>query len=164
VTVPGRSLAPILALVCTLVACGDQSGDDTVAPATEPPESQPTLTGEITDVVPFEPVTEDCVQPGTADPDAPVSSDDSPFCSDPEAAPLGTVLVEEDPSAASGDTKISFTVDRDTLLLAERSGTHDPLSFGDLDTGMAVAAWADGAIAESYPAQARAAAIVVRPS
>ena len=44
------------------------------------------------------------------------------------------------------------------------NGTVEPLSFADLADGMSVAAWADGPIAESYPAQAMASAIVVRPS
>jgi hypothetical protein len=160
-----RAIAAIAVGAVVLVGCGGPTEDsDTAIPATEPPATGPTIAGSITEVVPFEPVSEGCVEPDPdADPDSPVSSDSSPVCSDPDTAPLGTVLVEEDPQAASGSNKISFTVDDSTTLLIESSGAHDPLSFADLAEGMAVDAWADGPIAESYPSQARAAAIVVRP-
>ncbi|HEY9378800.1 MAG TPA: hypothetical protein VIQ02_17115 [Jiangellaceae bacterium] len=159
-----RVVAAGLVALATLVACGNQSDGDTAVPATEPPSTEPTIVGVITEVVPFEPVTEDCVEPDPdADPDSPVDSDESPLCTDPETAPLGTVLVEEDPTAESGDSKISFTIDRDTTLLTEGTGSADPLSYADLADGMSVSAWADGPIMESYPAQASAAAIVVRP-
>jgi hypothetical protein len=160
-----RRAAALLAALVVVVGCGNQSGDATAIPATEPPTTEPTIVGLITDVVPFEPVTGDCVTPEPdTDPDSPVSSDDSPFCTDPDTAPVGTVLVEEDPAGTSGDSKISFTIGRDTTVLSESSRSPDPLSFADLAEGMTVAAWADGPIMESYPAQATAAAIVVRPS
>jgi hypothetical protein len=159
----GRWAAVIAALV-VLAGCGTQSGEDTATPATEPPATDPTIVGFITEVVRFEMVTEDCVPPDPdPDPDAPVSNDDPAVCTDPETAPLGTVLVEEDPAAASGDSKISFTIDDDTALLMQRPGSAELMSFAELAGGMPVDAWADGPIAESYPAQARAAAIVVRP-
>ena len=160
-----RSALGLFAALVAVIACGNQSDDDTAVPATEPPTTEPTIVGIITDVVPLEPVTGDCVAPDPdGDPDAPVSSDDSPFCTDPDTAPLGTVLVEEEPAEPSGDSKISFTIGRDTTLLSESSGSAGPLSFADLSEGMAVTAWADGPIMESYPAQATAAAIVVRLS
>jgi hypothetical protein len=159
-----RLAVVVLVALGALWACGNQPSDDIAVPANVPPGTDPTIVGFITDVMPFEPVTEDCVDPDpNAEPDSPVSSDETPVCSDPEIAPLGTVLVEEDPSAVSGDNKISFTVGRDTALLTENSGSYGPLRFDDLVDGMAVSAWADGAIAESYPAQATAAAMVVRP-
>ena len=161
----GRLVAAVVVAAISLVGCGDQPDDDIAGPATEPPATDPTVVGFVTDVVPFEPITDGCVEPDPdADPDAPVSSDDEPVCSDPATAPLGTVLVEEDPAAVSGSNKISFTVDSATTLLIESSGAHDPLSFADLADGMAATGWADGPITESYPAQARAAAIVVRPN
>jgi Protein of unknown function (DUF3221) len=161
----GRVVAVLIAAFVGLGACGSQSGGGTAVPPTEPPRADPTIVGFITDVTPFEPVTEDCVElDRDADPDSPVSSDDPPVCTDPDTAPLGSVLVEENPAASEGDNKISFTVNRDTILLSESSGSHDSLSFADLADGMTVTAWADGAVAESYPAQATAAAIVVRPS
>jgi hypothetical protein len=161
----GRVVAVVIAALVGLGACSTQSGGGTAAPATEPPRTDPTIVGFITEVMPFEPVTTDCVEPDRdADPDSSVSSDDPPVCTDPDTAPLGTVLVEEDPTASEGDNKISFTVDTDTILLSETSGSNVSLSFADLAEGMTVTAWADGAVAESYPAQATAAAIVVRPS
>ena len=162
----GQSVAAVLIAVLSLVSCGDQADDDVAGPASEPPATDPTVVGFVTDVVPFEPITDGCIEPDPdADPDAPVSSDDPPVCSDPATAPLGTVLVEEVPAApSSGSNKISFTVDSDTTLLIETSSAHDPLSFADLADGMAVTGWADGPVMESYPAQARAAAIVVRPN
>jgi hypothetical protein len=162
----GQSAAAVVVVVVvSLVSCGDQSNDDIAVPATAPPATDPTVVGFVTDVMPFEPITDGCVEPDPdADPDAPVSSEDQPVCSDPATAPLGTVLVEEDPAAASGSNKISFTVDSGTTLLIESSGAHDPLSFADLADGMAVTGWADGPVMESYPAQAHAAVIVVRPN
>jgi hypothetical protein len=161
----GQSVAAALIAVLSLVSCGHRADDDVTGPATEPPAADPTMVGFVTDVVPFEPVTDGCVEPDPdADPDAPVSNDDPPVCSDPATAPLGTVLVEEDPAVTSGGNKISFTVDSDTTLLIETSSAHDPLSFADLADGMAATGWADGPIMESYPAQARAAAIVVKPN
>jgi hypothetical protein len=160
----GLAAAALVALG-GLIACGSQPGGDAAVPGSAPPGTEPTIVGFITDVSRFEPVTEDCIEPDPdADPDSPVSSDDTPVCSDPETAPVGIILVEEDPSAPSGDNKISFTVDRDTVLLTESSGSYGPLHFDDLAGGMAVSAWADGAIAESYPAQATAAAVLVRLS
>jgi hypothetical protein len=156
-----RILVALVALVA-IAGCGNQSDGDSVVPSTEPPESDPTIVGVITELVPFEPLADDCIEPDpNADPDSPVSSDGTPFCSNSETAPLGTVLVEENP-VASGDSKISFTVRRSTTLLNESAGSYDPLSFADLVDGATVFAWADGAVAESYPAQATAAAIVVR--
>jgi Protein of unknown function (DUF3221) len=161
----GRVVAVVIAALVGLGACGTQPGGGTAAPATEPPRTDPTIVGFITEVMPFEPVTTDCVEPERdADPDSSVSSDDPPVCTDPDTAPLGTVLVEEDPTASEGDNKISLTVDTDTILLSETSGSNVSLSLADLTEGMTVTAWADGAVAESYPAQATAAAIVVRPS
>ena len=157
------SVAAVCVAVIVLVGCGDQSGNDSATPATDSPATDPTIVGVITEVVPFAPITEDCTD---SDPDSPVSSDDVPVCSDPDTAPLGTVLVEQDAAAETGEYKISFTVGRNTTLLIERpdNGSAEPLSFADLADGMSVAAWADGPIAESYPAQAMAAAIVVRPT
>jgi hypothetical protein len=161
----GRILAVLLSVAVMLAGCGDRSDDDVAVPATEPPATEPTVVGFVTDVVPFEPITDGCAEPDPdADLDAPVSTDDLPVCSDPATAPLGTVLVEEDPAAPSGSNKISFTVDSGTTLLIESSGEHDPLTFSDLADGMAVTGWADGPVMESYPAQARAAAIVVWPN
>ena len=155
-------LAVTFALLLAATGCGTQTGDGTTVPASEPPAVEPTVVGIITQVAPFEPVTEGCVEPDArAEPDAPVSSDDPPICTDPDSSVLGTVLVEEDPTAASGDVKVSFAIKNGTALLAQRGETYEEISFGDLVEGKTVSAWADGAIMESYPAQATAAAIVL---
>jgi len=165
--ITGPSVAAVFVAVIVLVGCGDQPGTDSAAPATDSLATDPTIVGVITEVVPFAPITEDCIDADPdADPDSHVSSDDVPVCSDPDTAPLGTVLVEQDAASHTGENKISFTIGRNTTLLIEShdNGTVEPLSFADLADGMSVAAWADGPIAESYPAQAMAAAIVVRPT
>lgn len=150
------------AVVLVVAGCGDQAGGGTALPSAEPPSSDPTVIGVITAVAPFEPVTEDCVEPDPqAEPDSSVSSDDPPVCSDPDTPLLGYVLVEEDPGAASGDTKVSFAIEEGTALLDRLGETYEPVSFADLVEGTTVSAWADGAIMESYPAQATASAIVV---
>ena len=151
-----------LAVLLAAVACGDQADDGTVVPATEPPSTDPTVVGVITHVEPFEPVTENCVEADPrADPDTSVSSDDPEVCSDPDTPLLGTVLVEEDPNSASGDTKVSFAIQAGTALLERRGAIYEPVSFADLVEGTTVSGWAEGAIMESYPAQATASAIVV---
>jgi hypothetical protein len=151
-----------LAVLLAAAGCGDATGGGTVAPATAPPSTDPTVVGVITQLEPFEPVTEDCVEADLrADPDTSVSSDDPPVCSDPDTPLLGTVLVEEDPDSASGDTKISFAIETGTALLERRGETYEPVSFADFVVGTRVSGWADGAIMESYPAQATASAIVV---
>jgi hypothetical protein len=153
-----------LAVVLVVAACGDRTGDGAAvgSPIAEPPSADPTVMGVITAVDPFEPVTENCVEPDTqADPDAPVSSEDTPVCSDPDTPLLGHVLVEEDPRAASGDVKVRFAVEEGTALLNRVGETYEPVSFLDLVEGVTVSAWADGAIMESYPAQATASVIVL---
>jgi hypothetical protein len=152
-----------LAVVLVVAGCGNRTGDGTAVPSpvAAPPSADPTVVGVITAVDPFEPVTENCVEPDPqADPDSSVSSEDPPVCSDPDSPLLGHVLVEEDPGAASGDVKISFAIEAGTALLNPVGETYEPVSFADVVEGTTVSAWADGAIMESYPAQATAAAIV----
>ncbi|MGH8777204.1 MAG: hypothetical protein ACRDWI_19380 [Jiangellaceae bacterium] len=154
--------AAVVVVLAVLAACGDLT-PDVAAPATQPPESEPDIVGFVTDVAPFVPVTEDCAEPDPdADPDTSVSSDDPPVCTDPDTPILGSVLVEEEPSSISGDRKISFTVERDTTLLVERGVGYESVSFADLEEGQPVAAWSTGPIAESYPEQGEALAIVIR--
>ncbi|MDP9456926.1 MAG: YobA family protein [Actinomycetota bacterium] len=85
-----------------------------------------------------------------------------------EASVLGTVtdvsgsvvLVEEDPSAESGD-KGYFTVTDDTQITLQRDGASAPAAFEDLAVGQLVEAAYDGAVAESYPTQGNAASIAI---
>jgi hypothetical protein len=151
-----------LGAMALLGACGDDDavdvGDGRAAtPALDGP---PAYEGEITEITPFEPVTEDCVEPGDLAPDEPVSSDDPPICSDPDTDLLGTVLVEAQPGVWEGD-KISLRVDAATVLRGDGPG-EDPLSFGDLAEGDSVSVWVSGPVADSYPQQGRADAIVVQ--
>lgn len=152
----------LVATVACLSACGERSDDGVVRPAAEPPDSQPDIVGFVTQVAPFRPVTEDCVASDTtASPDAPVSSDDQPVCTDSGTPVVGSVLVEEDPASASGNRKISFTVEDGATLLVERDGGYEPVSFTDLAEGQPVTAWSTGEIRESYPEQATALALVI---
>jgi hypothetical protein len=120
------------------------------------PDEPAAITGTVTSVVPFEPVTEDCTPPEDLDPDGSVSSDDPPVCTPADNDVVGTVLVEEEPGVQSG-RKISFTVTTSTVLL----GADDaPLGeFDDLAEGQGVEAWSTGMCAESYPEQCTAVAI-----
>jgi hypothetical protein len=163
-----RSLgAALLALSLVAAACGDGTevgaGDPTSTTVTsEPsgsgtlPDRPPELTGTITAVTPFVPVTEDCTPPDDLDPDGVSSSGDPPVCTADDNDVLGTVLVEEEPDAAAG-RKISFTVTTATVLGGE--GVH---GVADLALGAVVDAWTRGPCAESYPEQCGAEALRAR--
>ncbi len=155
----------LLAVALLVAACGDDDVDtgDTTTTTTAPapaevtfPDRPAEITGTITSVTPFVPITEDCTPPEELDPDEPISSDDPPVCTDPDTDVLGTVLVEEQPGG-QGDRKISFTVTTATVL-----GPDGIAAFDDLETGQAVDAWTPGPCAESYPEQCTAEAIRVR--
>jgi hypothetical protein len=159
-TVPAVLCA--LAALALLGACGDDDSVEVGDGSGAPPglDGPPAYEGEITEITPFEPVTEDCVEPGDLAPDEPVSSDDPPICSDPDTDVLGTVLVEAQPGVWEGE-KISLRVDSATVLRRGSPG-EDPLSFGDLAEGDSVSVWVSGPVADSYPQQGRADAIVVQ--
>jgi hypothetical protein len=142
-----------LALSLSAVACGASAGGL--------PERDPDIVGVVTSVDPFQPITEDCVEPDSTDPDHPVSSDDLPFCTGEDEDTLGHVLVEEVPGQEAGDNKIVFRVGQGTTIRHETAERQQPAGFSDLVEGTRVEAWAAGAIAESYPAQADGAAIVI---
>jgi hypothetical protein len=162
-----------------LAALGACSDDDTPVTAgdepggTEPvcqPDADcddvdlgpPDLVGTITSIEPFVPVTEDCTPAEDLDPDEPVSSDDPPVCTPPDSDIVGTVLVEEDPDAASGGRKVSFTATRDTSFAGTAADGSDVLGFADLVEGQEVETWVAGdACAESYPEQCGLAALNV---
>jgi len=154
-----------LFVLAVISACGDRSGDGVITPAPEPPDSEPSIVGVVTDVAPSEPITGDCRTPGPdVDPDEPVTSDDPPICTDPNSPILGTVLIEEDPGSESGDLKISFTVESGTAVLVERGGDYATGTFADLAAGTSVRARSDGTLMESYPMQTTAATIVIAAS
>lgn len=72
----------------------------------------------------------------------------------------GSILVEEQPGAEAGGRKIVFTITPETRLFARAGEQLRPITAAELVQGTPVQAWAEGAIAESYPEQARARAIV----
>ena len=74
----------------------------------------------------------------------------------------GWVLVEERPGEAAGSAKARVTVAEDTRILERaEDGALGEAGFGDLVEGRRAEAWFAGPVLESYPVQARAAAIVV---
>jgi len=172
-TIARAAAATLISLSLLTAACGDDdtdvraddvpadtSGDSTTtAPGGSDatvPDTPPDITGAVTSVVPFEPITEDCTPAEDLDPDGSVSSEDPPICTPADNDVLGTVLVEERPDVQEGN-KISFTVTTSTAL----TGTDGaPLEeFSDLAEGQTVEAWSTGICAESYPSQCEAVAM-----
>jgi len=73
----------------------------------------------------------------------------------------GSMLIEENPGQPDTGRKIVFRLESDTLV-AERIGDNIVArAQADLQVGQRVAAWADGPLAESYPEQGSAAAVVI---
>lgn len=153
---------PLLVLLVPLAllaaACGDDDDDvntgtsdttdTTQAPGGgEVPDRAIDLTGTITVITPFVPITEDCVPADELDPDDSVSSDDPPVCTPEDNDVLGTILVEGDLAPEQG-RKISFTVTTDSVITGE-----GVTSFADLEEGQLADTWTTGACAESYPEQ-----------
>jgi hypothetical protein len=134
---------------------GQDGGADTSGATPTVPDRAADLSGTITSVAPFVPITEDCTPPDDLDPDGAVSNEDPPICTDENNDILGTVLVEEDPADPNGGRKVSFTVTTASAL----DGVDD---FDDLAEGDQVDAWIGGdACAESYPEQCALAALRV---
>jgi hypothetical protein len=159
-------LAGFLAAGCgddkTPVDARDGGGASTTPTTVKPPDRTAETRGTITSVAGFTPVTKDCVDPSSLDPNGASSSDDPPVCTDPDNKTLGTVLVEAEPGVHGGDKYSLAVVDGTTQLLRyTASGGYERITFADLAKGQAVDVWIDGPVAESYPAQATAATIVV---
>ena len=70
----------------------------------------------------------------------------------------GSVRVEENAGEASGSAKAVLRVSDETRILWR---TGEPAELGDLRLGTRVSAWVSGPIAESYPVQAAADALVI---
>jgi hypothetical protein len=155
------AISAVLLVSAALGACGDDDRVDTGSDGRSGPDGPPAYEGEITEITPFVPVTDDCVEPGDVDPDEPVSSDDPPICSDPDTDLLGTVLVEEQPGVWEGD-KVALRVDTSTVLRRTGADGDEPIGFDDLAEGDRVATWVSGPVADSYPQQGRADALVVQ--
>lgn len=122
----------LLVAVVVLVPGGCGDGSQDARTAAAAPERVPDLEGEVTSVA---------AAAGDVD---------------------GSVLVEAEPGVA-GTEKISFTVTSATALLREEGSGFETLAGVDeVIAGQPVRAWAvDGRVAESYPGQAEAEAIVV---
>ena len=130
-------------------AGGTDSGAASDGLGDEVPDRTADLSGTITVVTPFVPVTEDCTPAEDLDPDAAVSSDDPPICTPEGSDAVGTILVEEDPAEPQGGRKISYTVTTDTLITGPGVA-----GFADLAEGQTADTWvAGGVCAESYPEQ-----------
>jgi hypothetical protein len=71
------------------------------------------------------------------------------------------VLVEEDPSDASGSEKGEFAVAGGTAIFKQRDGERSVAAFDDLRAGQLVEALYAGPVAESYPTQGLAGNIVI---
>jgi len=168
--IPTTVVAGCLTLTLVVGACSD---DDTPVTAgdgagtTEPdceadcgdvvvtiPDRAPDLSGTITSVEPFVPVTEDCTPADELDRDDSVSSEDPPICTPEDNDVLGTILVEESPEDPSGGRKISYTVTTSTGIAGDGPDGTGIGSFDGLAEGQKADTWvAGGQCAESYPEQ-----------
>ena len=165
-TIARAAAATLLSLSLLAAGCGDDETDvraedgttttAPVAPAGTVPDAPADITGTVTSVEPFEPITEDCTPAEDVDPNGSVSSDDPPICTPEDNDVVGTILVEEQPGVQEGD-KISFTVTSSTVLVG--SDTAPLVAFDDLEEGQTVEAWSTGMCAESYPSQCSAVAV-----
>ena len=158
--VPRRVVA-VVAAVALATACGEE------VVGAGPPAGPPSITGTLTSVTPFVPRTEDCVEAGRRPPDAAVSSDDEPFCTDPRSDVVGSILVEEHParpvegSGPPGGDKAFVTVDAGSQILRRAREGYAEAAFDALELGQVVDVWFSGPVAESYPVQAGAKAVVI---
>lgn len=166
---PAARLMAAAALSMLLVGCGDETdpvatGDTSEEPGatttTAPssgsgtiPDRPADMTGTITAVTAFEPITEDCVPAEEVDPDGVTSSEDPPVCTPADIDLLGTALVEEAPGVQEG-RKISLSVTGSTVLAGDGLTTFD-----DLTAGQTVEVWTGDFCAESYPEQCGGVAI-----
>lgn len=154
-------------VVFVAAAAAVASGCGRGAVGAGPPGGPPSITGTLTSVAPFVPRTEDCVELGERPPDAAVSSDDEPFCTDPDSDVVGSILVEEHPDRPvegpgppAGD-KASVTIDRGSQILRDAGEGHVEAGFDAFQAGQLVQVWFSGPVAESYPVQAGAKAVVI---
>ncbi|MDP8932503.1 MAG: YobA family protein, partial [Actinomycetota bacterium] len=159
----GRNVLPTLvrSVLVVLAMLAASCGGIRERPAAAPPPREPDIVGVITGVQPAVVRTENCVDRRGHPPHEPVSSTDPPSCTAPTAETFGHVLVEAEPAADWGDDKASVSLPRDTLLLAESKGGYTEIDFNSLRVGELARVWFEGPVAESYPAQATAAALVI---
>lgn len=156
-----RTRALVLLVGLVLTACSDDP-DVAFERGAAPPDRPADIVGVITTMTPAAPPAADCAPPDpVASPDEPVSSDDPPPCPDPQSDHLGTLLVEEQPGAGGGDATV-VAIGASTVLVRATGGSFAEIAFDELREGLAVEVWYDGPVAESYPAQAGGAALLVR--
>lgn len=74
---------------------------------------------------------------------------------------LGSVLVEGTTGSTSAYDKASVNITASTTLLRKTAEGYEGLTYSDLKVGMVVDVWFTGPVAESYPVQATADALVV---
>ncbi len=73
----------------------------------------------------------------------------------------GTILVEERPNETAGSAKASVRIADATTVWRATGAGQERASAADLVPGRLVRVWFDGPIAETYPVQATARAIVI---
>lgn len=162
---PVRRRVTAVAMVVAAVALATACGEEMVG--ADPPAGPPHITGTLASVTPFVPRTEDCVEVDLRPPDAAVSSDDEPFCTDPDSDVVGSILVEEQPDRPVGGPgppagdKASVTVDTGSQILRHAGEGYAEAAFDALEVGQVVQVWFSGPVAESYPVQAGAEAVVI---
>lgn len=153
------------ALVMTLLrstACGGNDGSNGIAPNpldalhAKLPAEPPAISGTITLVQPGDSIRRSS---GGGDSNSPVSC--PPSCGG-SGSPMRRVLIEEVPGG-QGDEKSQVSVPRTTVLFRKTAAGVERVGFSDLRVGQRVDAWFTGPVAESYPTQATARAIVVLP-
>ena len=130
-----RVAAVAVLAAALLVACGD--GDGEAVRSDEPPADRP--------------------QPPDRDPDiaGPVSAVRSPG-----DGRDGAVRIDEGSGAFDA---AQAAVDGDTDVLRRTAGGYERTGLGDLHAGERAEVWFEGPVAESYPVQARAGAVVFGP-
>jgi hypothetical protein len=74
---------------------------------------------------------------------------------------LGSVLVEGTEGSTSVYDKASVNITASTTLLRKTGDSYEGVAYSDLKVGMVVDVWFTGPVAESYPVQATADALVV---
>lgn len=74
------------------------------------------------------------------------------------------VLVEEHPGQASGDRKAAVTLESTTRILRSSGGAPAPAGEAELRVGVRVSVWFGGPVAQSYPVQGRAEAVLINAS
>ena len=74
----------------------------------------------------------------------------------------GSMLVESAGPPVFDVDRAQMRVDGDTSLLREAEDGYEPIAFSEFAEGDAVDIWFEGPVAESYPVQAYARAIVLR--